>query len=101
MRAAILLVLSLHAIAAPCLAQPSDEFFEKRIRPVLAERCITCHGTTPRANLRLTSRQSLLNGGDSGPAIVPGKPDESRLYQAITYRENNLRMPPTGKPSEE
>ena len=102
MRLAILLVLSVRILMAQPAAQPpaqtDTEFFEKRIRPVLSERCLGCHGPiAPRANLRVSSRTGLLQGGDSGPAIVPGKPDESRLYQAIAYRDNNLRMPPTGK----
>ena len=89
----------------PVLAQQpggeSTEFFEKRIRPVLASRCAPCHSGSPKANLRVTSRQALLQGGDSGPAVVPGKPEESRLYQAITYRRTNLQMPPGGKLSDE
>jgi len=97
MRAANLLVLSLPVFVWPALAQTDSEFFEKRIRPVLAERCEGCHSKSPRAGLQVTSRQNLLRGGDSGPAIVPGKPDESRLFQAIRYTDKNLQMPPTGK----
>src|SRR4051812_7649821 len=63
-----------------------DEFFEKEIRPVLVERCQTCHGDQkPKGGLRLTSREALLKGGDSGPAISPGRPDESLLIHAIRY----------------
>ena len=87
------------ASATLAFAQTPDqtEFFEKHIRPILASRCEACHAASPRANFRVTSRQSLLQGGDSGPAIIPGKPDESRLYQAILYKDPNLQMPPTGK----
>jgi hypothetical protein len=87
------------ACCLPALAQSGDgtEFFESRIRPVLVARCEPCHSASPKANFRVTSRQSLLQGGDSGPAIVPGKPEESRLYQAITYQRTDLQMPPGGR----
>jgi len=87
------------AAALPALSQSggASELFEKRIRPVLVNKCQGCHSTSPKANLRVTSRQSLLQGGDSGPAIVPGKPEESKLYQAITYHHTKLQMPPMGK----
>jgi hypothetical protein len=101
MRLALLLAASLPALAQSGPAQSENDFFEKRIRPVLTERCAACHSTSPQANLRVTSRQSLLKGGDSGPAIVPGIPEESRLFQAVSYRDQNLRMPPTGKLSDE
>ncbi len=77
-----------------------DEFFEKKIRPVLVERCYGCHSEKvrePKGGLRLDSREGVRRGGDSGPAIVMGRPEESRLAKAISYTELNLRMPPTGK----
>ena len=81
-------------------AQPpnaGDEFFEKEVRPLLAEKCAGCHGgTQPKGGLKLTSRADLLRGGDSGPAVVPGKPDESLLLKAVRYQDE-LRMPPKGK----
>src|SRR5438132_13374913 len=56
---------------------PEGEFFEKEIRPLLAERCFKCHGgEKTKAGLRLTSRASILSGGDSGPAGVPGTPEQ-------------------------
>ncbi len=73
------------------------EFFEKSVRPVLAARCFECHSSQKqKGGLRLDSRAALLTGGDSGPAIVPGKPDESRLISAIHY-DDSPRMPPKGK----
>lgn len=79
------------------------EFFEKKIRPVLAGKCYACHNAkmkTPLGGLRLDSREALLHGGDSGKAIVPGDPGASRLIQAISYK-HDLKMPPTGKLADE
>jgi hypothetical protein len=75
------------------------EFFEKSIRPVLAERCYSCHGARvakPKGGLVLEGREAILRGGDSGPAIVPGDPGSSPLIQAIRYMDESLRMPPKG-----
>ena len=59
------------------------EFFEMRVRPVLARSCLACHAASHMGGLDLTSRDGLLKGGDSGPAIVPGEPDKSLLIQAV------------------
>ena len=62
------------------------DFFEMRVRPVLAENCFACHsGQTqqPMSGLRVDTRDALLQGGDRGPAVVPGQPSESRLIQAV------------------
>jgi hypothetical protein len=73
------------------------EFFEKHVRPLLAERCQSCHGPKlQRGGLRLDSRQAILAGGDSGPALVPGKPDASLLLKAVR-RRGDLKMPPKEK----
>ncbi|HEU0123996.1 MAG TPA: PSD1 and planctomycete cytochrome C domain-containing protein [Bryobacteraceae bacterium] len=77
-----------------------DDFFESRIRPVLAEKCYGCHSSKlrePKANLQLDTRAGLRKGGDSGPVILPGDPAGSRLLTAISYTDFHLRMPPTGK----
>lgn len=74
------------------------EFFEKEIRPALIEHCGKCHtGDQQKGGLSLTSRDALLKGGDTGPAIVPGKPDESELLKAINYDPAGYQMPPSGK----
>ena len=67
--------------------------FETAVRPVLAERCIACHGAKKQeSGLRLDSLDAMLQGGDSGAAIVPGKPEESLLVEAIRYE--SYEMPP-------
>jgi len=74
------------------------EFFEEKIRPLLAASCLDCHNGTEssESELALTSRAALLAGGSFGPAIVPGKPDASLLYQAVRLTHKELRMPPEG-----
>ncbi|HEX7446732.1 MAG TPA: PSD1 and planctomycete cytochrome C domain-containing protein [Pirellulales bacterium] len=72
------------------------EFFEKQVRPLLAEHCFQCHGPKQqKSGLRVDHISTLLAGGDSGPALVPGKPDDSLLIDAVRY--NALEMPPDGK----
>ncbi len=74
----------------------SRAFFEKEVRPLLAENCVKCHGPEKqKGGLRLDSRESVLQGGESGPAVVPGKLDESLLVDAVRY--DGLQMPPTGQ----
>jgi hypothetical protein len=79
------------------------EFFEKKIRPVLAEQCYVCHSakTQALAELRLDTKAGLLRGGGRGPAIVPGSPETSLIVKAISYRDLDLKMPPTGKLTDE
>jgi hypothetical protein len=72
------------------------EFFETKVRPILAGTCQKCHGgENHKGGLRLDSRESLLKGGESGVAIVPGNPAASPMIDAVNYR--GLEMPPTGK----
>lgn len=80
------------------------KFFETRIRPLLAERCYSCH--SQRANkqeggLRLDSRDAWLKGGDRGRAVVPGDVKASLLLQAVRYTDPDFQMPPTEKISDE
>jgi mono/diheme cytochrome c family protein len=75
-------------------------FFEGEVRPILVERCQSCHGARKsKADLRLDSRAAILAGGESGPAIVPGDPKESLLVDAINYGELH-QMPPKSKLSD-
>ncbi len=71
-------------------------FFETKIRPVLENSCKSCHGPKiAESDLRLDSAAALKQGGAvHGPAVVPGKPDESPLLTAITYNDDDLKMPP-------
>ena len=105
------LVLSLFgALLLPCsvgLSQelaPDDgqrtklEFFEKKIRPVLVEHCYECHSAeskTLQGGLSLETAQGLAQGGDSGPALIPEKSDQSLIIQALRYE--STQMPPRGK----
>jgi hypothetical protein len=76
------------------------EFFEKKIRPILADDCYKCHSQDSekvKGGLLLDTREGLLKGGDTGPAIVPGEPDKSLLIKAVRYADENLQMPPKGK----
>ena len=100
----VILVLATQASRAVGDTRSPDpaalEFFEKSIRPVLAEHCYKCHSTQakkPKGGLLLDSREGLLKGGDSGPAVVPGQPRKSRLIEAVRYHNVDLRMPPRGK----
>ncbi|HND53711.1 MAG TPA: DUF1549 domain-containing protein, partial [Pirellulaceae bacterium] len=79
-------------------AADSDEtLFESKIRPLLVERCHKCHaGDVMKGGLKLDARDAALKGGETGPAFVPGKPDESLLLQAVRH-QNGLAMPPDGK----
>jgi hypothetical protein len=76
-------------------SEDAETFFELKIRPVLAANCVKCHGASRASGgLRLDSRASLLKGGDSGPAIIPGDPAGSLLVKAIGHEDEDLKMPP-------
>ncbi len=99
-------VLILFLLTAPGGLRAEDaatagaEFFEKQIRPLLVAHCQSCHGEKKQeGGLRLTSREWVLRGGESGPAIAPGKPEESLLIKAIDYLDD-LKMPPKQKLAE-
>ncbi|WP_406696569.1 PSD1 and planctomycete cytochrome C domain-containing protein [Singulisphaera sp. Ch08] len=86
------------APAQPGGGAPSTEFFEARVRPLLVDSCVRCHGEKKQSGgLRLDSREAILEGGDSGPALVPGNPDTSLLMQVIRHTHEEYKMPPKGK----
>src|SRR5260370_710467 len=78
-------------------ANGAAEFFESQIRPIWANNCFSCHGPEKqKAKLRLDSQDALTKGSENGPVIVPGKPEASKLIQAINYG-GDPQMPPKGK----
>jgi len=92
------LTASIWAAQTPAI-QPSAaaiEFFETNVRPIFAESCFGCHTDRETAGLRVDSRDALMKGGDSGPAIVPGDPDASLLIKAIRHAANAPKMPMGG-----
>ncbi|HEY8668153.1 MAG TPA: c-type cytochrome domain-containing protein, partial [Tepidisphaeraceae bacterium] len=101
MNICVLRVLVAAAFLPLCLAaQAPDEFFERRIRPLLSKNCYPCHTGAESGGLRLDSRARLLQGGKSGPALVPGEPEKSLLLQAVAW-QGKLKMPPSGKLAEQ
>jgi len=94
---------ALGACGSAAAAEPSArdvDFFETRIRPVLAEKCFSCHSGRAqklKGGLRLDSRAHTLKGGDTGPALVPGDPDHSAILRAVRWRDPEFQMPPKEK----
>ncbi len=78
-------------------APDSADFFESRIRPILASSCYSCHAASQLGGLRLDSREAILKGGKSGPAIVAGDPDKSILIHAVRQTNPKLKMPMGGR----
>jgi len=71
------------------------EFFERKVRPLFAEHCFSCHGEEKqKGKLRLDSPAAIRTGGESGAVIVAGKPHESRMILAVSYKDEDLKMPP-------
>ncbi len=100
------LSLSLLSLAAATIASALEptkaqlDFFESKVRPVLANHCYKCHSTTAekvKGGLRLDSREALLKGGNSGAVMVPGDPEKSLLIRAIRHTDPDLQMPPKGE----
>jgi hypothetical protein len=89
------------ALAAERASKEGIEFFEKKIRPVLAKNCYSCHSGSiqARGGLRLDTRVGLLIGGQSGPAISPGQPEKSKILSVLHYE--GPEMPPAGQLSKE
>jgi len=84
------------SVSTPVSPEDSD-FFEKEIRPLLEERCLECHSqksNKTKGGLSLDSRQSLLKGGESGPAASPGDTEKSRILIAVRRHDTDLQMPP-------
>src|SRR5450432_907763 len=91
-------VLLVVTAALPAQTVPaSPDFFETKVRPVLANSCYSCHAGTAMGGLRLDSRDAMMKGGSRGPAVVAGDPDKSLLVEAIRQTNDKLKMPMGGK----
>lgn len=91
-------VMAGFSLASLTAAENHLEFFEKQVRPVLVERCYECHAEKKqKGGLRLDTRSHTLKGGDNGPVVVPGKPEDSLLIKAISYSDPDLQMPPKNR----
>jgi hypothetical protein len=101
--AATLATIFTVGIVAPCVRAESPtsdgaETFEKKVRPILVEKCQKCHGSErQKGGLRLDSREAAFKGGETGPVIVAGHPEKSELVRAVNYEADGFQMPPTGK----
>ena len=96
---AMTLALLIVLFTTQAFAADDLEFFEAKVRPLLATQCYSCHSskaTIVQGGLRLDRRETILRGGHSGPALVPGNPDQSRLIRALRH-EVEPHMPPWGK----
>ena len=99
---ALAALLATTPAAPPPPSARQVEFFEAKIRPVLVEHCYACHSAEAKKNkklkggLLLDSRAGVLEGGDTGPAVVPGKPADSPLLKSLKY-DGDTKMPPSGK----
>ena len=83
--------------SAPKLSAQDTAFFESKIRPVLVENCYKCHSQGAekvKGGLLLDTRDEMLKGGDTGPAIIRGDPEKSLLIKAVRYIDEDLQMPP-------
>ncbi len=88
------------ALRADAPVSSGLEFFENKVRPILVDNCYKCHSSRAeklKGNLSVEFRDSLLKGGENGPAIVPGDPEKSLLIKAVRYTDADLQMPPHDK----
>ena len=102
----LIFLTSISAVAAQVTAADDAgiAFFERKVRPILVESCYECHSVESgksKGDLLVDSRDALLKGGELGPAIEPGKPEDSLLYLATTYTDDDLEMPPKKQLSED
>lgn len=87
-------------VALTLQGSAGDEFFENKIRPILSTECGSCHMAAAGGGLSMNSRESMLKGGDSGAAVVPGDPIKSLLLTAV-HQNTELRMPKNGRLSDQ
>lgn len=94
-----LLAFSLYLLNGAVHASEPMVFFEKEVRPLLINRCYECHSIEKKikGGLALDTRNAVLKGGDSGPGLVAGEPDQSKIIEAVRYQNHDLQMPPKSK----
>ncbi len=77
---------------------PHEQFFLEKIQPLLEAKCLGCHGKTPddiKGEYTMLTRESLIKGGESGePAMIVGKPEKSRFWKSVTWKDDSIQMPP-------
>ena len=101
-----LLLFTLNNFCLFAETESNVSFFENKIRPLLVEKCFSCHSEEAerkgklKAGLLLDSAESIIKGGDSGAVLVPGKPEDSKIFEAVLYKNEDMAMPPKGKLSE-
>jgi cytochrome c553 len=101
MRRPFFISLLLATATSQGAATGDAEFFEKRVRPLLVEHCQECHGADKqKGSLRLDHQAGWKTGGDSGPALIPGKSADSLLWKVVSYTDRDLKMPPKKKLSD-
>src|SRR5215467_11346476 len=102
LRLSVFVVTAALAYAQTTPASNRKVDFLKDVRPILAQKCHSCHGdVVQQSGLRLDKRQNALRGGDYGPVIMPGRSAESKLIRRVVNGDGGLQMPPTGALSEE
>ncbi len=94
---ALLFAGSVHPLSSQTVNAGTTEFFENRIRPILANNCFGCHTNSHLGDLRLDSLEAMKKGGKRGPALVPGDPEKSLLIKAVRQTDPDLKMPYGGK----
>src|SRR3954453_8114321 len=92
-------LLALWTLSLTVQASDTAKFFQDRIRPIFAKNCFPCHTSSRLGGLQLDTRERLLSGGKSGPAIMPGDPEHSLLVRAISHT-SEIKMPPQAKLSD-
>ena len=103
MRRPLIFLFGLLIMAAPVAVlnaqddAASPDYFETKVRPILAVNCYTCHTTAVSGGLRLDSPEAIAKGGDHGPSVTPGDPDKSLLITAVRQTDAKLKMPMGGK----
>ena len=93
-RSLVTVLIALGSASTSLLADDNEEFFEARVRPLLAKRCYECHRRKAEGGLRLDSLAAMLKGGSSGPAIVAGNSRESLIWQVVSGGHAEISMPP-------